>query len=64
MNPFKEVYGQNPPSVLSYILGALKVQENEKNIAVREAILRTLKKNLNVTRNTMKQQEDQGHFKW
>jgi hypothetical protein len=62
MNPFEEVYGQKTPSVLSYILGVLKVQEDENNIAVREAILRTLKKNLDMTRNPMKQQADQGHF--
>jgi hypothetical protein len=46
MTPFEEVYVQNPPSVLSYILGVSKVQEVEKNISVHEAILCTLKTNL------------------
>jgi hypothetical protein len=30
MTPFEEVYGKNPPSVLSYILGVSKFQEVEK----------------------------------
>jgi hypothetical protein len=32
MTPFEAVYSQKPPSVLSYMLGVLKVQEVEKNI--------------------------------
>jgi hypothetical protein len=34
MTPFEAVYGQNPPSVLSYMPGVSKVQEVEKNITV------------------------------
>jgi hypothetical protein len=46
MNPFEAVYGQNPPSFLSYTLGVLKVQKVAKSITVSKAILCTLKENL------------------
>jgi hypothetical protein len=63
MTPFEEVYGKNPPSVLSYMPGVSKVQEVDKNIVVHEAILHTLKTNLAMAQNRMKQQADQGHSK-
>jgi hypothetical protein len=62
MPPFEAFYGQNPPSVLSYMLGVLKVQEVEKNLTVHEAILHALKDNLVMVQNHMKQQADQGHY--
>jgi hypothetical protein len=34
MTPFEAFYGQNPPSVLSYMLGVSKVQEVEKNLII------------------------------
>jgi hypothetical protein len=37
-----------------------KVQEVDQTLTVREAILRTLKKNLVMAHNCMKQQVDQG----
>jgi hypothetical protein len=46
MTPFEVFYGQNPPSVVSYIARVSKVQVVEKNIRVREAILHALKDNL------------------
>jgi hypothetical protein len=46
MNPFEVVYGQTPPSVLSYLLGVSKVQAIDQTLTVREAILHTLKENL------------------
>jgi hypothetical protein len=61
MTPFEEVYGQNPPSVLSYLPGVLKVQAVDQTLTVREDILRTLKENLVMAQNCMKQQIDQGH---
>jgi hypothetical protein len=51
MNPFEAIYGQNPPSVLSYFLGVLKVQEVDQTLTFREAILRTLKENLFMAQN-------------
>jgi hypothetical protein len=62
MTPFEEVYGQNPPLVLSYFLGVLKVRAVDQTLIVREAILRTLKENLVMDQNCMKQQEDQGFY--
>jgi hypothetical protein len=62
MTPFEVVYGQKPPLSLSYMPGVSKVQEVDKNLTVREAILHTLKENLVMAQNRMKQQADQGHF--
>jgi hypothetical protein len=62
MTPFEAVYGQNPPSVLSYLQGVLKVRGVDHTLTVREAILRTLKENLVMAQNSMKQQADQGCF--
>jgi hypothetical protein len=60
MTPFEEVYGQKPPSVLSYLLGTSKVQAVDQTLTVREDILRTLKENLVMAQNRMKKQSDQG----
>jgi hypothetical protein len=60
MTPFEAVYGQKPPSVLSYLPGVSKVQAVDQTLTVREAILRTLKENLVMAHNRMKQQADQG----
>jgi hypothetical protein len=60
MTPFEAVYGQKPPSVLSYLPGASKVQAVDLTLTAREAILHTLKENLVMAQNHMKQQADQG----
>jgi hypothetical protein len=60
MTPFEQVYGKNPPLVLSYLPGASKVQIVELTLIDREAILCTLKENLFMAHNRMKQQADQG----
>jgi hypothetical protein len=60
MTPFEVVYGQNPPSVLSYFLGVSKVQVVDQMLTVREVILHTLKEKLVMSQNRMKQQVDQG----
>jgi hypothetical protein len=62
MTPFEAVYGQKPPLVLSYLPGALKVHAVELTLIAREDILHTLKENLFMAQNRMKQQEDQGCF--
>jgi hypothetical protein len=54
MTPFEVVYGQNPPSVLSYLPGASKVQAVDLTLTTREAILHTLKENLVMAQNHMK----------
>jgi hypothetical protein len=61
MTPFEAVYGQNPPSVLSYLPSVSKVQAVDQTLTVQEAILLTLKENLVMAQNHMKQQADQGH---
>jgi hypothetical protein len=47
MTPFEAIYGKNPSSVLSYILGVSKVEDVENNLTVQdtvqETILHTLK---------------------
>jgi hypothetical protein len=63
MTPFEEVYGHKPPSVLSYLPGASKVQAVDLTLTAREAILRTLKENLVMAHNRMHQQVDQGRSK-
>jgi hypothetical protein len=60
MTPFEVVYGQKPPSILSYLPGASKVQAVDLTLTAREAILHTLKENLVMAQNRMKQQADQG----
>jgi hypothetical protein len=60
MSPFEEVYGHKPPSFLSYLSGASKVQEVDLTLTAREAILCTLKENLVMEQNRMKQQANQG----
>jgi hypothetical protein len=61
MTPFEAVYGQKPPFVLSYMPGVSKVQVVDQKLIVREAILHTLKDNLVMAQNHMKQHADQGH---
>jgi hypothetical protein len=61
MTPFEAVYGRNLPSVLSYMPGVSKVQEVDTNLTVREGILHSIKDNLVMAQNCMKQQADQGH---
>jgi hypothetical protein len=61
MTPFEVVYGHKPPSVLSYLPGTSKVQAVDQTLTVREDILCTLKENLVMAQNHMKQQADQGH---
>jgi hypothetical protein len=60
VTPFEVVYGQKPPLVLSYLPGASKVQAADLTLIAREAILHTLKENLVMAQNPMKQQADQG----
>jgi hypothetical protein len=63
MTPFEAVYGHNPPSVLSYLPGASKVQEVDLTLTAGETIICALKENLVMAQNRMKQQVDQGRSK-
>jgi hypothetical protein len=60
MTPFEAIYGQNPPSVLSYMPCVSKFQEVDNNLTFHEAILHTLKTNFSMAQNRMTQQVDQG----
>jgi hypothetical protein len=60
MTPFEVVYEQNPPLVLSYFPSVSKVLLVDQTLTIREAILRTLKENLVIDQNRIKQQADQG----
>jgi hypothetical protein len=62
MTPFEAIYGQKTPSVLSYLPGVSKVQAVDQMLTVRETILCTLKENLIMAQNHMKQRADQGLF--
>jgi hypothetical protein len=62
MTPFEEIYGQNPPSILSYMPGVSKVHEVDTNLTICEAILPTLKEKNFMDQNHMKKQENQGHY--
>jgi hypothetical protein len=62
MTPFEALYGQKPPSVLSYLPGVSKVQSVDQTLTVREAILCTLKEKLVMAQNRMKQQANQGRY--
>jgi hypothetical protein len=52
MTPFEALYGQKPPSVLSYLPSTSKVQAVDQTLIVQE--------NLVMAQNRMKQQADQG----
>ena len=60
MTPFEVVYGKYPPSLISYLPGVSKVQVVDQTLTVGEAILHTLKENLVMAWNRMKQQANQG----
>jgi hypothetical protein len=62
MIPFEAVYGQPPPSFVSYMPGVSKVQQVDQNLTFITTILRTLKEKLVMAQNLMKQQDDQGHY--
>ena len=59
MTPYEAVYGQQPPSLTSYLLGTSKVQVVENILQQREWTLVTLKDNLARAQNCMKKQVDQ-----
>jgi hypothetical protein len=60
MTPFEAIYGHKPPSILSYLPCASKVRAVDLTLTAREDILHTVKENLVMAQNHMKQQADQG----
>ena len=63
MTPYGEVYGKQPPSLTSYLQGPSKVQVVETLRQQRDWTLVTLKDNLAMAQNRMKQQADQHRSK-
>lgn len=59
ISPFEAVYGQPPPTLLSYIPGTTKVQAVEDLLRSRGEILRELRRNLADARDRMKIHADQ-----
>lgn len=59
MTPYKSIYGQKPLSMDSYLPSTSKVHKVDRNIHTIESILYTLKENLVMAQNRMKQQVDQ-----
>jgi hypothetical protein len=51
MTPYEMVYGQQPPTVTSYLPGTSKVQAIDKLLQGREATLVALKDNLHMAQN-------------
>jgi hypothetical protein len=60
MTPFEAVYGKTTFSCIIHARVS-KVQQVDQTLTVCMAILRTLKENLVMAQNHMKQQADQGH---
>ena len=56
MTPYETIYGKNPPSITSYLLGTSKVHEVETLLQNRKWTLETLKDNLAMDKNHMKNQ--------
>lgn len=46
ISPYEAVYGQKPPSLLTYVPGTIKVQGVEDELRNRGSILKLLKGNL------------------
>lgn len=54
MTPFQALYGQLPPNIPYYMMGASPVHEVGQQLTSRDALLRQLKSNLHATTNRMK----------
>jgi hypothetical protein len=58
MTTYVIVYGQQPPTITSYLPGTSKVQTIDKLLQGMELTLADLKENLHMAQNHMKQQAD------
>ena len=58
MTSFQALYGRPPPTIPHYHEGYCSVNEVDKSLASRDALLRQLKDNLHAANNQMKQQVD------
>lgn len=58
MTPFLALYGRDPPTIPRYEPGSSLVNEVDRNLATRDAILRDLKIHLSRSVHQMKQVAD------
>ena len=59
MTLYELVYGKKLPSITSYLPGTSKVQEVETLLQNQDLTLETLKENISMDQNCMKQQTNQ-----
>uniref|UniRef100_A0A2N9HT66 RNA-directed DNA polymerase n=1 Tax=Fagus sylvatica TaxID=28930 RepID=A0A2N9HT66_FAGSY len=58
---FEVVYGREPPSLLTYVLGIAKVAAVEDELLQRDLVLADLKENIKVAQERMKRSYDSKH---
>ena len=61
MTPFEVVYGRAPPTVHYYESGSTTVAKVENNLCERDALLKSLRKNLQAAQDRMKLNSNQHH---
>ena len=61
MTPYEAVYGQRPPTVITYLPGTSKVQSIDTMLQGQTATLAALKDNLHMAQNCMKQHANKHH---
>ena len=59
MTPYEVVYGQRPHTITTYLPGISKVQSIDTMLQGHTTTLATLKDNLHMAQNRMKQHADQ-----
>uniref|UniRef100_A0A2N9EXV4 RNA-directed DNA polymerase n=1 Tax=Fagus sylvatica TaxID=28930 RepID=A0A2N9EXV4_FAGSY len=59
--PFEAVYGREPPTLLTYVLGSARVASVEEELLQRDQVLKILKDNLKNAQVRMKQNYDGKH---
>ena len=55
MTPFKALFGRPPPIIPAYTQGSTSIQALDEALVERDALLRTLKKNLRQAQHRMTQ---------
>ena len=59
--PFEVVYGREPPSLLTYVLGTAKVATVEEELLQRDQVLKLLKGHIKEAQMQMKMSYDSKH---
>jgi hypothetical protein len=59
MTPFQALYGYEPPKWREFVIRETKIPTVKDQLEENQKVFQTLKENLNITRNRMKQQVDQ-----